>query len=135
MTDEEIISREDFLAYQRRKWKNRRWMTWSTLIFYFAISILLVITIDPFAFDNYTGFFIQISLFAGTVVCTYFASNSFEEVKNNRMEMVEEFERISEISRNSRNPPKRNEGSSYNRPGRDRNETRSRQGYDEDMSG
>ena len=98
MNNEEL-TREEYLKFQNSRWTNRRRMAWASLVFYFAISVVAILRVPSESFDNYEGYFLQLSLFVGMVITNYFVSNSAEAIKADRHAIIDEYKSLRSMSK------------------------------------
>lgn len=83
--------REEFVEYQNFKFRNRRRMAIAVAVSYLVMSFYMISKIPSADIMNYDGFFLQFSLFCGSVVIAYFGGSSYEETRINRDTLVSEF--------------------------------------------
>lgn len=93
-----MITPDEFILYQNRKWLYRRLIALSCMVFYFVVGASLIYYVEAANVENYTGLFVQISLFCGGIIGAYFTGSSFEEVKMDRDKILNEFLSIKQLA-------------------------------------
>ncbi|AKE44683.1 hypothetical protein AU106_gp052 [Sinorhizobium phage phiM9] len=96
--------KDEFLEFQSKKFKNRRRLAIGSTLAYFVIAAYMLYKIPAEHFENYDGFFMQISLFCGSAILAYFGGSSYEEAKIDREKLLAEFDELQtkELNRKER---------------------------------
>lgn len=96
------IDMEEYLQIQSRRWLYRRIIAFIALVFYIAVTGILLLVVLPEHLEIYTGLFVQVSLFCGGILAAYFGGSSFEEVKMDKEKIVNEFKAVTEVTNSLR---------------------------------
>ena len=86
--------KEEFDKWERSKWRNRRFIMFSTLIAYILMIAYVLVTVDFSILGEFSVIINPVTTVLVAIITLYFGGSSFERSQVSYSDRIEEFERF-----------------------------------------